>query len=148
MATMSDMISGILNRLVAAESFDDISWILGETIVTAVQKQADALLESNVEFQSDSGLTPVIRRIPLGECCDFCAELAGTYEYPAPDEVYQRHQNCQCLVVYETVRTGTSQNVWSKKTYENEAVAIKSAMAEYKLTEEDVYETYKKMKKV
>ena len=55
-----------------------------------------------VNFQGRSGLTPKIFRKAERKCCDWCAQLAGEYDYPdVPDEVYQRHERCRCTVEYD-----------------------------------------------
>jgi hypothetical protein len=77
---------------------------------------ADDFVQTNVEFHGKSGLTPKIVRIAGGNCCKWCRGLAGTYIYPdVPKSVYQRHDNCRCIVTYNPVDgKGKIQNVHSK----------------------------------
>ena len=43
--------------------------------------------------------------------------MAGRYEYGSePHDVYRRHDNCGCTVIYESGRQ--RQDVWTKKTWE------------------------------
>ncbi|WP_205422898.1 hypothetical protein [Granulicatella sp. zg-ZJ] len=61
------------------------------------------------------GLSPKIIRTHTGNCCDWCRNLAGVYDYPkVPKDVYRRHGNCRCTVDYKP-GDGKKQNVWSKK---------------------------------
>lgn len=63
----------------------------------------DSYVEANVRFRSKLGMKQVIVRRQLGNCCKWCADLAGIYNsYSAPDDVFKRHTNCKCLVTYKT----------------------------------------------
>lgn len=110
-----DKIDGILNRLDAAQFYDDVAWILGEPVVTYSRGVVDSVLKANVDFQGKSGLAPkVIRRAPY-RCCEWCSRLAGSYAYPdVPPDVYRRHANCRCVVEFDP-GTGKRQNVHTKQ---------------------------------
>lgn len=110
----SEKINGILNRLDAAPSYEDVAWILGDPVVTYSRGVADATLKANVEFQGKTGLRPrVVRRAPY-QCCEWCSHLAGNYTYPnVPQDVYRRHRNCRCVVEYDP-GSGRRQNVHTK----------------------------------
>lgn len=111
-----DRIEGIVNRVVNAEHFDDVAWILDEPIVNFSQSIVDDSIRRNAEFHADAGMKPVIVRKLAGGCCEWCARLAGTYTYPndVPHDVYRRHQRCRCTVDYNPGR-GKVQNVHSKQ---------------------------------
>lgn len=111
-----DRIDGILDRVSAAESFDDVSWLLGDPVRTFSQSIVDATLKANVDFQGKAGLSPKIHRKATGKCCEWCQQLAGVYRYPdTPDDVYRRHNNCRCTVEYDGGDAKNFQNVWTKK---------------------------------
>lgn len=58
-----------------------------------------------------------IVRTTDGKCCKWCTAIAGRYEYGnEPHDVYRRHDNCGCTVIYESGRQ--RQDVWTKKTWE------------------------------
>lgn len=79
----------------------------------------DSYVEANVSFRSKIGMKQVIIRRQLGNCCDWCANLAGIYDaFNAPDDIYRRHRNCRCLVTYKTEEG--YQNVWNKKIYQTQ----------------------------
>ena len=144
MENRDQLIEGILNRLASAEDFDDIKWILGETIVTAVQKKADQVAQANTTSLGGAGLNTVIKRIPLGDCCDWCWSVAGIHSYPVDREIYRRHTNCQCSVIYDPQNAKYKvQNVYTKEKFDTEVRALEESMKEYGLTKKDVWYTYK-----
>ena len=96
-----DKIDGIIDRLADAESIDDIKWILDEPIKTFARSIVDDAIETNAEFHWESGMSPKIVRKSSGNCCEWCTNLEGTYEYPnVPKDVYRRHNRCRCTVDY------------------------------------------------
>lgn len=108
-------INGIISRLVEAERFDDIAWILGAPVVNYSMAVADETMKRNVEFQGGAGLKPVLIRKAPRKCCEWCENLAGMYKYPdVPEDVYRRHENCRCTVEYDP-GTGRKQNVHTKQ---------------------------------
>ncbi|MBS4769655.1 hypothetical protein KG090_00570 [Carnobacteriaceae bacterium zg-ZUI240] len=107
-------IDGLVNRLSSADDFESVKWLLGDPIVTFTQGIVDDAIRENVEFHAKAGLSPKIIRTHTGDCCDWCKNLAGIYNYPKfPEDVYHRHGNCRCTVNYFP-GDGKKQNVWSK----------------------------------
>ena len=144
MANRDQLIEGILNRLASAEDFDDIKWILGETVVTAVQKKSDEVAQANTTSLGGAGLNTVIKRIPLGDCCDWCWSVAGIHSYPVDREIYRRHTNCQCSVIYDPQNAKYKvQNVYTKETFDTAVQALEESMKDYGLTKKDTWYTYK-----
>lgn len=112
----TDRIDGIIDRVSAAESFDDVSWLLGDPVRTFSQSIVDETLKANMDFQGKAGLSPRIIRKATGKCCEWCQALAGVYRYPdTPDDVYRRHNNCRCTVEYDGGDAKNFRNVWTKK---------------------------------
>ena len=108
-------IDGIINRLDEAELFDDIKWILDEPIKNFTQAMVDDAIVKNAEFHEGLGLKPTVTRIVRGDCCDWCRQIAGTYEYPdVPKDVYRRHRYCRCTVEYDP-GNNKKQDVWTKQ---------------------------------
>lgn len=111
----NDRIDGIVNKVSAADNFDDVAWVLDEPVKTYSQAVVDSTLRANVDFQGRAGRQPKIIRKSEWKCCDWCRHLAGEYEYPdVPDNIYRRHENCRCTVEYDP-GDGTRQNVHTKK---------------------------------
>lgn len=81
----------------------------------------DNYMETNAEFRSNAGLKCYIDRQTDGKCCKWCTAIAGRYVYgEEPHDVYRRHDNCGCSVIYENGRQ--RQDVWSKRTWEKPKV--------------------------
>ena len=116
----------LLYKLGAAESFDNVAWLLGAPIQNFVESVADDMVRENVEFHARAGLGPKIRRVAAPGCCEWCDALAGTYDYDsAPADVYRRHERCTCNVEYDpSDSTGMVQNVWSKRWHDPNAAAL------------------------
>lgn len=73
-------------------------------------------VKENAEFRARSGIETYIVRKDGGNCCEWCAKLAGKYPYgEEPKDVYRRHDNCTCTVTFENGRQ--KQNVWTKATW-------------------------------
>lgn len=107
-------IDGIVERVSNEDNFDDIKWILDDPIVNFSQSIVDDAIKANAEFHAKSGLSPKITRRVAGHACEWCRNLAGTYDYyDAPDDIYRRHQRCRCTVDYNP-GDGRRQDVWSK----------------------------------
>ena len=79
----------------------------------------DSYVEANVRFRSKLGMKEVIVRRQLGNCCKWCANLAGIYNsYSTPDDVFKRHTNCRCLVTYKTEEG--YQDIFKKKIFKTQ----------------------------
>lgn len=101
-AVNADRIKGIIDKVSDAEVFDDVAWVLDEPVKNFSMNVVDEILKANVNFQGRSGLTPKIIRKSERKCCEWCAQLAGEYDYPdIPNDVYRRHERCRCTVEYD-----------------------------------------------
>lgn len=108
-------IDGILDRLDEAEFFDDIKWILDEPVKNFTQSVVDDSIEKNIEFHKGLGFEPKITRKAEANCCDWCNEIDGVYDYSeAPDDIYRRHRHCRCTVEYDPGNS-KKQDVWTKQ---------------------------------
>lgn len=104
----------------------------------------DDSVKTTAEYQFKAGMVPKIKCIMHGfKPCKWCQALAGTYEYPdVPDDVYRRHQNCYCTVIYTPVGSKRSQDVWSKKLekerdFEKEQRQLATAAEKKTITEQE-----------
>lgn len=106
-----DRADGIINRISSEDDFETIKWILDDPIVNFSQSVVDDAIKINADFHGRAGLSPKIERHVSGHACQWCSRLAGTYDYKdAPDEVYQRHERCRCIVDYQP-KSGRKQSV-------------------------------------
>ena len=111
-------IKGLVDQAVAQDTFEAMQTWLKEPVVNASEAFFDDFIKANAEFRGRSGLSPKIIRTVAGGCCDWCADVAGTYDYGSePKDVYRRHQYCRCIVTFESGRQ--RQNVWSKEIWED-----------------------------
>lgn len=96
---------------------DALAW-LDEPIINNSEAFFDDYVDANATFRNDVGLKATITREVAFNCCDWCAELAGTYDYDkAPPDIYKRHKYCRCIVTYKNERK--AQNVWTKRQWES-----------------------------
>ena len=124
--------NGIVRRLADAESYDDVSWILKDPVVNFHQSVVDDTIKVNAETHYKAGMHPKITRKVAGKACDWCMNLAGTYEYPddVRDEVYHRHRDCRCIVTYDPGNGKTVQDVHTKKWQDVHALEIENRKTE------------------
>lgn len=77
----------------------------------------DDTIKENAKWRSKAGLDTYLVRDAGGGCCKWCQALEGRYKYvEAPDDIFRRHDNCTCTVIYECGRQ--RQDIWSKKTWQ------------------------------
>lgn len=96
--------------------------------IRATSGRADGVRTSVAGFgrseAGKAGLQPRIIRKATGTCCEWCKNLAGTYDYPVENEdVYRRHERCRCTVDYDPGGAKRFQDVHTKewKTAEERA---------------------------
>lgn len=107
-------IDGMVERL-STEEFEQIKWILDEPVKNFSQSIVDDTARANMTFQSKAGLRPKVKRVVVGNCCDWCRQIEGTYEYKdAPHNIYQRHRYCRCRVEFYP-GDGRRQNAHTKE---------------------------------
>ena len=122
-----DRIDGLARRIGSEENYDDVAWILNEPVKTFSRSIVDDSIEANADFQYRAGLSPKIIRIAEAKCCDWCADLAGEYDYPLEDtDVYRRHNNCRCVVDYHP-GDGRVQNAHTKQWRDEDAIEARKA---------------------
>ncbi len=77
----------------------------------------DSFIEENVKLRNKMGVHSVIIRQVLGNCCEWCQNLAGTYDADdAPRDIYRRHDNCKCMVVFKSDK-GKYTDAWTKQEF-------------------------------
>ena len=110
-----DRVNGLVELAASGEQYDEVSGTLLTAFETFSQNVVDETIRANVDFHGRAGLRPTVRRKSTGKCCRWCSALAGEYTYPdVPRDVYRRHENCRCGVIYDP-GDGRKQNVWSKR---------------------------------
>lgn len=114
---ISDLIDKMTEDGISLE--DAVKW-LGEPIVNNAEAFYDDYVEENARFRNSAGMKTTITRVAAHGCCPWCDAKAGTFNYDeAPDDIYQRHENCRCTVTFQSGKR--SQDVWSKRTWQSTA---------------------------
>lgn len=111
----SGRVRGILDRLVA-EPFEDCKWLLVSPVENFALNTIDTFCQKNLEATVRAGVPMGLVRKDEDGACKWCRALVGEYSYPAPKDVYRRHENCRC-VTYTVYPSGTK-DVWSKTEFE------------------------------
>lgn len=115
-----DRISGIAKEIGDAEDVARLASAIISQVENASMSIADDAVRANADFQYKSGRNPKIIRQVAHNCCAWCADRAGTYNYESVrgtgNDVYRRHSNCRCVVEFDP-GNGTRQDVWSKRIY-------------------------------
>ena len=89
----------------------------GAATETATKAIHDDRMKSELKFRHRAGLDCRITRVAVNGCCPWCSKVAGRYRYgEEPDDIYRRHDNCDCTVTFENGRK--RQDVWSKREWE------------------------------
>ena len=121
---MSTRTQGFIDKISDAEKVDSVKWMFSAPLQNLADSVVDSKIKTNAEWQAKAGIPARIVRRSVGKCCDWCQALVGTYTYPddVPDDVYRRHDNCNCLVEYFP-GDGKKQNVhtkaWEQETAED-----------------------------
>ena len=80
---------------------NNIDAILDRAIENFARSIPAETIESNVQFELHAGMRLRIIRSSNGKCCAWCSSVAGEYYADeAPDDIYKRHDNCNCTVTY------------------------------------------------
>lgn len=62
----------------------------------------DDYMKENAKFRNRAGLKCFITRNGSSDCCQWCTEVMGKYDFGnAPDDIFRRHDNCECTVIYD-----------------------------------------------
>lgn len=90
---------------------------------TLVNNHVDRTMQSNAKVRNEAGFETYIIRTDNGKCCPWCAKITGRYSYPdkTPKDIFRRHDNCGCTVVYES--GNMRQDVHTKRTWEQANVS-------------------------
>ena len=88
----------------AVKKRGEIGPLFYDQVTNFSQNVVDQAIKDNAEVQSGAGLHPKIVRTAEANCCQWCEDLAGTYDYDEVREtgnpVWARHDNCRCLIEY------------------------------------------------
>lgn len=102
----ADRVKGILEAITKDGLKDDeLSAMLKVLTENLTQHFFDKFVEENAEFRENAGLQAIVTRETRGKKpCQWCIDKEGTYTYKEAkkQEIFQRHTDCHCVIVYET----------------------------------------------
>ena len=103
----TEKVKGILD-LASSKDWDDVKNEVASSTENLARKCVDDSVRENADFQYRAGMDPKIVRTASRGACDWCWEVAGTYNYAdvsdRGNDVFRRHADCSCLVEYEPVK--------------------------------------------
>lgn len=109
----------IIDYISNAESYSQREKSFLSAIVTNAKSIVDDSVKNNADLHYKTGLNPKIIRTARGKTCKWCQAVAGIYDYKdvknTGNDVFRRHANCDCTVIYDPGDGSKAQNVWNKK---------------------------------
>lgn len=110
-----DRINDLIEKVSRVEKYEEAAWVLDEPVINMSQAVVNDTIKTNADFYAKSCLSPKIIRKSNGNCCEWCNQVVGAYDYPyVPQNVYRRHRYCRYIVEYHP-GDGRIQNIHSKK---------------------------------
>jgi hypothetical protein len=107
------------NKLTTLSKWEECSASL-EAVKNITQTFVDDYIQTNADFRYQSGMKQIVTRTASPGCCEWCSALAGVYEYgtevTSGDDVFCRHNNCNCIVTFETAAGVGMENVHMKQS--------------------------------
>ena len=104
----SDRAWGIVDELKNNPEFTNIEKSFYDQLVNFSQNIVDDSIRDNADVMWKSGIRTIIVRQCEFDGCAWCQEVAGSYDYSevrfTGDDVWRRHENCQCTIDYVTER--------------------------------------------
>lgn len=112
--------ANLAKHVASYDRFADHTADFEELVENNSRGVVDDAVRSTADARYGMGLRPMIRRSQIGQCCSWCAEVAGEYEYSSrmDKSVFRRHRGCECLI--ELIRDGRREVVdnytnWDKR---------------------------------
>lgn len=124
-----ERIRGLIDKITQEDVTVDnvVNW-LKEPIVNNSESFMDDFVDANAKFREDAGMQAKLIRKAEANCCPWCADLEGEYDYgDAPDDIYRRHEFCRCVVTFKVGKR--RQDAWSKKVWETPKEDIEARKA-------------------
>lgn len=111
----AERIAGLAAKTADLKIDEAVKWF-GEPVINNSEAFSDDYMRANARARAEMGLKTTITRVVRSTACEWCAAMAGTYEYGRePPDVYRRHESCRCDVTYRSSRSRVQQNVWTKR---------------------------------
>lgn len=103
-ARPEERIQGLLNSICEEGlTQEELSIRLTQPVRNCTEGFFDDFVETNAAFRTNAGMKAQLIRTASAEACAWCAALAGVYDYDdAPDDIFCRHENCNCQVIFKS----------------------------------------------
>lgn len=117
----TERIKGLIDNVtVDGLPFEEVQRRMKEPVVNISESFYDDFVKENARFRYKAGLqTQIIRVLKGKKPCKWCKSLAGVYDYSqvsdTGNDVFRRHENCHCQVVYVNHKHKYKQDVHTKK---------------------------------
>jgi hypothetical protein len=99
-------INGLIDELRNNPEFHNIEKSFYDQLVNFSENIVDDSIRDNVGRLYRSGIRTMIVRQAEFRACEWCREVAGSYDYAevrnTGNDVWRRHENCHCIIDYVT----------------------------------------------
>ena len=106
-----DKALGLADEVRGITDEGELSQALVERIKNFSESVVDDSIHDNASVIANAGVKAYIVRTAEAKCCDWCEEVAGTYDYfevkDKGNDVWRRHLGCQCDIEFIIDRGGT-----------------------------------------
>lgn len=106
-----DKALGLADEIRGITDEDELSQALVERIKNFSESVVDDSIHDNASVIANAGVKAYIVRTAEANCCEWCNEVAGTYDYfevkDKGNDVWRRHLGCQCDIEFVIERSGT-----------------------------------------
>ena len=131
---------GIVEELRSNPEFINIEETFYDQISNFSQSVVDSSVRANAAVASGAGIKTWVIRTASSGACKWCRSVAGKYNYEdvkgTGDDVWRRHENCNCTIDYVTERNGST---YRERVYSGgEASGIEAENSERYLNQEVV----------
>lgn len=135
-----DRAEGLVTEILGKDDVPSFAGTIIQQIENVSMSTVDDSVRVNADAHYNAGLSPKIERIADSKCCEWCNSLAGTYEYSrvnnTGNDVFRRHANCRCQVLYDPGNGKKWQDAHSKRLISADESAKIEARKKYGLYEE------------
>ena len=107
-----DRVHGIVDELRDNPEFINIEETFYDQLTNFSQNVVDSSVRANASVASGAGIKTWVIRTASSKACQWCQDAAGRYNYEdvkgTGDDVWRRHENCNCTIDYVTERNGST----------------------------------------
>lgn len=96
-----DRVTGIVKHVTRADSPEQAAQRASRDMAALDTHYVNRSIQVNADWHYKLGLFPKIVRTGGAKCCEWCAEVEGTFTYPdVPKDVFRNHEECKCSIDY------------------------------------------------